>query len=180
MQTHANVYMIFLACLLLQSFSAFADSVVAQSDAAHTSAHASTDKVDTVKGMASKIHITDAWARATFSLAKTGAAYLSINNPTKDDMILSAISVSEDVAMMAEIHHTVMQDGMMSMQELADGVEIKAGNTVSFVPGGKHFMLMGLTGPLENGKTLTINLHFKDGSTLPYELPITDSPISTH
>lgn len=120
------------------------------------------------------ITVSDAWARATFALAKTGAAYFSISNNANHDITLVSAHVNEDIAMMTELHHTLMEDGMMRMQELAQGALIGPKQTLSFAPGGKHIMLMGLTGPLIAGESLEITLVFSNGTQIIHDFPIVD------
>ena len=95
--------------------------------------------------MATSVVISQQWARATFALAKTGAAYFSIENVSDKPLLLSSVSVDSQIAQVAQIHHTIMRNDMMQMQELSDGLKIESGETVEFLPGGKHIMLMGLS-----------------------------------
>jgi hypothetical protein len=124
--------------------------------------------------MASSVSINEPWARATFALAKSGAAYFSITNTSSHDLVLSSVSVDSSVAMTAELHHTIMQNEMMSMQELEDGIEIKAGLTVELSPGGMHIMLMGLQKSLNKDEFINVNLVFEDGSQLSHSVPVLD------
>lgn len=126
------------------------------------------------KSMADKVEIEGAWARATFALAKTGAAYFNMTNNSAESVHLKSASVSGDVAMMTEIHHTIMKNDMMQMQELEEGVMIDANQTVSFEPGGKHIMLMGLSGPLNKGESVEITFTFADDSSLTHTFNILD------
>jgi len=121
------------------------------------------------------VEVEGAWARATFALAKTGAAYMSLQNNGEQDIRLTSVSVDESIASISELHHTVMRDDMMSMQELEDGIVIAAGETVEFAPGGKHIMLMGLTGPLEAGKQIEVTLNFDNGTNVSHIFPIKDA-----
>jgi hypothetical protein len=132
--------------------------------------HAASD----LKLMANNVEINDAWARSTFALAKTGALYFSITNNGAQNVQLLSVSVDSSVAMIAELHHTVLEDDMMRMQELEDGINIKTGDTVELLPGGMHVMLMGLTGPLNAGGTVDLELHFSDDSHTQYTFPIQD------
>lgn len=126
------------------------------------------------QNMAESVNISDSWARATFALAKTGAAYFSANNTSDSTVILESVSVTTEIAMTAELHTTVMKDDMMQMQELSEGVQIKSAQAVEFSPGGKHIMIMGLEGPLQKGKSIVITLHFEDGSSIDQRFPILD------
>lgn len=72
----------------------------------------------------------------------TGAAYLTIqNNGSEADRLVSAKS---DAAQIVEIHEAKVDNGVMSMKELADGLEIPAGESVSFAPSDLHLMLINL------------------------------------
>jgi copper(I)-binding protein len=124
--------------------------------------------------MATSVSINDAWARATFALAKTGAAYLSVTNSASQTVVLKSVSVEQSIAMIAQLHHTVMENDMMRMQELEDGIRIKAGATVELSPGGMHIMVMGLQKPLNKDDSIEITLHFEDGSQLIQNFPILD------
>lgn len=125
--------------------------------------------------MADQVLVIDAWARATFALAKTGAAYMTLQNTGDANVQLMSVDVDESVASVSELHHTKMADGMMQMQELEEGVVILKGETIAFAPGGKHIMLMGLTGPLDADKKITLTLVFSDGSSAAHSFPIKDA-----
>mgnify|MGYP002629140217 CR=1 FL=1 len=60
----------------------------------------------------------------------------------------------------------------MTMQELTDGLELFAGETVSFKPGSYHVMLVDLVEPLEVGDTVDVTLDFamSDSITLTVEV----------
>lgn len=137
-------------------------------------ANAHNHKNDKAFNMAESVSISESWARATFALAKTGAAYFSVSNSGDKMVVIESVSLSPSFAMMAELHTTVMENDMMQMQELSEGIKIKPGDTVEFSPGGKHIMIMGLEGPLQKGKSIIITLHFEDGSSKEQLFPIVD------
>lgn len=114
--------------------------------------------------MADAVIVSDAWARATFALAKSGAGYMYISNESTQTITLTDVKVSEALAADAQLHHTVMQDDMMQMRELSEGLSIDGGQTISFRPGGMHIMIMGLMEPLEPSQTFPLTLIFSDGS----------------
>lgn len=98
-----------------------------------------------------------AWSRATPNGAKTGAAYVKIEN-TGDtpDQLLSA---SADIAAMTEVHQMTMDNDMMKMGP-AGPVDIPAHGVVELKPHGLHIMLMGLKKPLAEGDTFPVTLTF--------------------
>ena len=103
------------------------------------------------------IRIEDAWARATPPGVRVGAAYLLLTNQGGQDRLLS---VSTPIAERAEMHITTMEDGMMRMRPMR-AVDLAGGETVRFVPGGRHFMLIGLEKPLREGDSFPLTLTFE-------------------
>ena len=65
-----------------------------------------------------------------------GAAYFTIRS-AKDDAI---IAISSSAADSVEIHTSVTKDGRSSMQRI-ETLELPAGKTVRFEPGGNHLMV---------------------------------------
>jgi copper(I)-binding protein len=53
-----------------------------------------------------------------------------------------------------------MSNGVMKMQELANGLEIKPGETVELKPGGLHLMFVNLKKPLTEGEHVKATLNF--------------------
>lgn len=131
------------------------------------------------KNMADNVVIERAWARETFKMARTGAAYITMNNPTDKEIQLVAASVDDSVAAMVEIHTSVVVDGMMRMQQLEEGVTVAAGETAEFQPGGMHFMIMGLTGPLLGNEEFALTLTFADESKKTVTVNIQDMRTAT-
>jgi len=122
-----------------------------------------------------KVTIENAWARATFALAKTGAVYLSIHNQSENKLILLSVSVESAVASDAQLHETLMQDEMMQMREATDGFAILPGSTLEFSPGGKHVMLMGLEKPLTTGEQFVLSLKFENNKVMRVPIEVKDA-----
>jgi copper(I)-binding protein len=72
-------------------------------------------------------------------------------------------------------------DGIMKMRPLENGVEIPAGGSVEFKPGGYHLMFMDLARPVKEGESFSGTLTFEKAGTVDvtYEVgPIGgDSPV---
>jgi len=113
-----------------------------------TSASAETTEV---------IHVADAKARPTIAGATTGAIYLVIMNHGAADDTLTGLSTP--VADKAEAHRSTSDNGVMKMEPV-DSLTIKAGDGVTFAPGGLHIMLTGLKQPLVLGQTFPLTLTF--------------------
>ncbi|MFM1976352.1 MAG: hypothetical protein RL145_1198 [Pseudomonadota bacterium] len=88
---------------------------------------------------------------------RPSAGYFAIENSGPKADRLVAIT-SPDFARV-EMHDTVSEGGMKKMVKL-DGVDIAAGSTLEFTPGGKHLMLFDPTKPLKNGDSVKMTLTF--------------------
>ncbi len=98
------------------------------------------------------------------------AMYLTISNDRGQAVQLTAVETS--IAEVIEIHQTENQNGLMRMQPV-QAVEIPAGGTVEFAPGGHHVMLIDITEQLDAGDTISATLVFNTGERI--ELP--DVPV---
>lgn len=121
------------------------------------------------------IEAGDAWARA--SAARTGAAYLTLANRGSEADTL--IEVRSPMAERVEIHDMTMEDMVMRMRKL-DSLPVAAGASVELAPGGKHIMLIGLAGPLEEGESLPLTLVFEKAGEIGIEAPIRAAGHSGH
>jgi copper(I)-binding protein len=114
--------------------------------------------------LAAQLFVSDAWVRPTVDASQPSAAYLAITNGSAAADVL--MRVSSPVAASVELHQTsVDASGMAGMQPMAQ-LDIPAGATVTFQPGGLHLMLTGLTGPLRVGDHVELDLTFQDAGTI--------------
>lgn len=115
--------------------------------------------------------VTDAYARAASPVAKSGAVFMVIANAgDSDDRLLS---VTTGAAVKAELHsHLMDTNGIARMVKVEDGIAIPAGGEARLKRGGDHVMMMGLTGPLENGGEITLALTFETSGTLTVAVPV--------
>ena len=104
--------------------------------------------------------ISDAKIRAAYSQAKTGAAYMTITNPTETTTTLTSVSSLTMVANDIQLHTMTMDGDVMKMEEVSGGVTIDAQSTVTFAPGGFHIMFVGLQTELSEGKQIALTLTF--------------------
>jgi len=107
---------------------------------------------------AGSLEIAAPWLRATPNGAKVAGGYLTVTNhgSEPDKLIAAAIPLAGS----GQIHEMKMEDGMMHMHEIAGGLEIKPGETVTLKPGGYHLMFMDLRDSLKQGDTLEGSLMF--------------------
>jgi copper(I)-binding protein len=105
------------------------------------------------------LKISAPWARATPKSAAVGGGYMTITNTgsTSDRLIGGAT----DIAGRFEVHEMSMDNGVMKMRELAQGLEIKPGATIEFKPGSYHVMFMGLKQQLTQGQHFKATLQFE-------------------
>lgn len=104
------------------------------------------------------ITAADPWSRATSPRANIGAGYVTVRNTsTQPDRLVSATSPR---AAKVEIHTMSLDDGIMRMRPLPNGLEVPAGGEASLAPGGNHIMLIGLKSPLKAGERIPATLRF--------------------
>ena len=65
------------------------------------------------------------------------------------------------MAKVVQIHTMSMENGVMKMRHLTDGLEIAPGQTVVLKPGSFHVMFMGLKKPLKKGDEVPVFLNFE-------------------
>jgi periplasmic copper chaperone A len=116
------------------------------------------------------MHISDAWARATPKGAGAGAAYLTVTNNGSTPDRLSC--TGSEAAAKCEVHSVTVEDGVMKMRPIEDGLEIKPGETVTLKPGRDHIMLLDLKHPLEEGNAVEATLKFDHAGTVAVEFPV--------
>jgi copper(I)-binding protein len=116
------------------------------------------------------IHIAQPWARATPKGAKSGPGYMTITNNGSTPDRLSC--VSSNASAECQLHSMTMEDGVLKMRRVEDGLEIKPGETVMLKPSSTHLMFLDLKHPLEQGSTVTATLLFEKAGTAQVEFPI--------
>jgi copper(I)-binding protein len=117
------------------------------------------------------IHIDHPWARALPPSAPTGAAYFIITN--RGEAADRLLAVETPIAAYAEVHEHRHVDGLMKMQQV-DGLELAAGDSVEFKPGGYHAMLFNLKQPLVLGETFPMTLTFEQAGSVEITVNVTE------
>lgn len=116
------------------------------------------------------IDITHPWARATPKGAKVAGGYMTLVNTGADADRL--VAVSTPAAGRVELHEMAVENGIMRMRPLAQGIAIPAGETVTLAPGGLHVMFLDLAGPLTEGKRFSGQLVFEKAGTIDVEFAV--------
>jgi uncharacterized protein YcnI/copper(I)-binding protein len=119
---------------------------------------------------AGDLMISTPWTRATPPGAKVAGGYLTMTNggKTSDKLLGGTFTGGSRI----EVHEMSMNDGVMKMRPLNDGLEIKPGATVKLEPGGYHLMLMDLAKPLAKGDKVKAQLQFEKAGKVDVELDV--------
>lgn len=142
----------------------------------------------------SGIVVSDFWARTSPAGATTGAVYLNVSSAEANAVV--GASVDSSIAGESQIHEvtmTSMDDDAMDMEDddmdddamedmggtmtmsQVDRIELPAGETVSFAPGGFHVMLLDLVNPLVAGDTFDVTLTFASGDDITMAVTVKDN-----
>ena len=113
----------------------------------------------------SGMRVEQVWSRATPNGASVGAGYLRITNTgSSPDRLISGAT---DIANRIEVHEMAMDNGVMKMRALTNGLTLAPGQSVDLKPGGYHLMLMGLKQPLKEGASFSGTLKFEKAGDVP-------------
>jgi copper(I)-binding protein len=124
-----------------------------------------------------EVTVKEAWVRATAPQQKVASAYLQLTSAA-DARLVEARS---PVAGAVEVHESREENGMMKMRAVKS-VALPAGKAVEFKPGGYHFMMMDLKGPIKEGQSvpLTLVVEGKDGKRETVEVKAAVRPLTAH
>ena len=106
------------------------------------------------------IHVKHARVNPIFTGMPVTAAYFTLRNKSDNDLTLVAVSGS--ISERIEIHEHIMDNGLMKMQEVTDGIVLPAGGKTRFKPGGYHIMIMDLNQDIKEGDIVELTLEFDD------------------
>lgn len=117
------------------------------------------------------LEIVHPWSRATPEGAAVAAGYLTVkNHGSTPDRLVSATG---EIAGMTQVHEMAVDDkGVMTMKELAGGLEIPAGGEVTLKPGSNHIMFMKLKQPAKEGQSFKGTLTFEKAGTVDVEYAV--------
>ena len=103
------------------------------------------------------------------ALPTSAAAYFTLANNGGRDRLLS---VGTEGIGRASLHETSMDDAMMRMRSLDDGIEIPARGQVRLTSNGKHVMIQDLVRPLAAGSTIRLTLRFERQGPVEIAAPV--------
>lgn len=139
----------------------FKDLFLASSLLAATLAASPMAFADDVK--VGDITISDVWSRQSPMFTDAAAGFMVIKNGGSDDTLVSATA---DITPTVQIHEMKMENDVMKMAEMKDGLAIPAGATVELKPGSYHIMFVGLKTLPKEGDVFKGALTFAKAGTV--------------
>lgn len=119
---------------------------------------------------ATAITVAHAYSHPTAAPGVPAVGFLTLTNAgPKADRLLSVIS---PLAGRVEIHQSKMENGVMQMRAVTQGVALPPGKSVAFAPGGLHLMLFALRAPLAEGERVPVTLLFEHAAAVTTTLAV--------
>ena len=114
------------------------------------------------------IQVQGGWVRATVTGQKSTGAFMRITA----DHGAKLVGVLSPVAGVVEVHEMKMEGDIMRMRAVPV-LDLPAGQTVQFKPGGYHVMLMDLKQSLPKDSYVPMTLRFQDAKGAETRLDVT-------
>lgn len=99
-----------------------------------------------------------------------GSGFVTIINSGKTGDRL--VSIRVDGAERTELHSMKLENNIMTMRRLNDGLAVPAAQTVEMKPGGLHLMLMGVRDRFVAGKSIHMTLTFEKAGAVDLVVPV--------
>jgi copper(I)-binding protein len=119
---------------------------------------------------AGDLEISGGFVKAMLPGQPVGGGFLTVKNGGAADDRL--VSVTSPTSGEVQIHEMAMQDNVMKMRQLKDGIVIPAGQTVELKPGGFHLMFQKVRSPFRQGDTVPVTLTFEKAGRIELQLPV--------
>lgn len=124
--------------------------------------------------------VSNAWISEAPPVAKNNAAFVTVKNGARKDVLLSVASPAAEAA---EFHQMSMAGGLMRMQQLPL-IHLAAHAELKFAPGGRHIMLINMKKPLKTGDRVPLILTFRKAGKITVQAEVraldVDSDAPTH
>ena len=123
------------------------------------------------------LDITHPWVREAPPSARVLAAYMSIKNTGGSSITIVGMSSTEFES--AELHRTVIHEGVASMQHIKH-LEVPANGSIKLEPGGLHLMLFNPHHALSAGDSVTLTIHLGNGTCMTVSAPVVRQTFDDH
>ena len=111
------------------------------------------------------LEIKHPYVRATNALIKVSGGFMTIENKGSEFDKLVHVT-SDSFAGKVEIHETKIENNIMQMRELKQGLVIPAKSKVELKQGNYHLMFVDLKEPLVKGKKYKVKLNFEKAGSI--------------
>ncbi|MGB8315481.1 MAG: copper chaperone PCu(A)C [Aestuariivirga sp.] len=120
--------------------------------------------------MIGDLMIEHPWSRETTANADVAAGFMSItNNGKEDDKLIKATAEISDTV---QLHSMKIENDVMTMFEMKDGIVIPAGQTVDLKPKSLHVMFMNIKAHPKMGDEFKGTLTFEKAGTVEVEFAV--------
>jgi periplasmic copper chaperone A len=106
-----------------------------------------------------------------------GGGFVVRNDGSADDRLLA---VESPAAGRVELHEMTMENDVMKMRKLEDGIAVPAGEAVELKNGSLHLMFMEVKKPFAEGDMVPVTLTFEKAGEVDYVLPVGTAAGSAH
>ena len=114
--------------------------------------------------------LSNFWIKETIGNYKMTSGYLTIENKNSVDERL--LSLTSEIAKKHQLHNIIVKNDIMNMENLNNGIVIRAKSKLSLKPGSYHIMFMKLLKPLKITKKYKVILNFKNAGSVTLEMPV--------
>ena len=114
--------------------------------------------------------LSNFWIKETIGNHKITSGYLTIENKNNFDERLE--SVASEISEKTQLHNMVVKNDIMKMENLNNGIVIKAKSKIDLKPGNYHIMFMKLYKPLKIINKYKVTLKFKNAGAVILEIPV--------
>lgn len=114
--------------------------------------------------MVGTIEINHPWSRPTPPSAPVASGYIKLKNTgTQTDRL---VRVTSPIADRAEIHRSLVENGVASMRPVEGGLAVEPGATVDFEAEKLHIMFIGPDRQLKDGEKFPATLVFENAGAI--------------
>lgn len=117
---------------------------------------------------AAGLSLHDPWMRLVIP-SRPAAGYFTLSNDTGKVQVLTGAAAPACGSLM--LHRSLSENGMERMA-MVKSVTIPAHGHVTFAPGGYHLMCLAPSAAVTPGRSVSVTLHFADGSALTAAFPV--------